>query len=194
MSIEKFKFAALFLSSFIYLVSFATENPVPKTKYGYHLKAAKGFGIPAVKTNKQMTSLVKSKKLTPTVCKKGCTIKKLSYSKAYMVPKANKVLNEISKEFYKRTGGATFTITSLTRSMHDQHKLTKVNGNARKSESSHNYGASFDISYVRFNKKLGTNPRLEKTLNSVLTKFQNEGKLFFIREYSQKCYHVTVRG
>lgn len=89
--------------------------------------------------------------------------------------------------------GSTLTYTSLTRTLEDQCRLRKVNRNASSGLSSHNYGNAFDVSYVRFNDRLERNERLEKILEKVLKEFENAGKIYFIKEKMQSCYHVTVR-
>jgi len=87
-----------------------------------------------------------------------------------------------------------FVVSSVTRTLEDQCRLRKVNSNASLGISSHNYGAAFDISYVRFDHKLKINPKLEKELEKVLTEYKNLGKIFYIKEKQQSCYHVTVRN
>ncbi|MBK7098311.1 MAG: hypothetical protein IPH58_08075 [Sphingobacteriales bacterium] len=146
-----------------------------------------------VKNGADVKKLVTNKKLSATKCNKGCTIHKLTHSKPYLVPAANKVLNEIAHQFYNRTK-STFTVTSITRTLHDQKSLRKVNVNAKNSVSSHNYGASFDASYIRFNNKRAENPRLENALYNILSDFQKKGKIYFIKESKQRCFHVTVRS
>ncbi len=178
----------------IYNAPAAANNKKPqRPPYKAHIRTARGFGLPPIKDNAQLKIYVKKKKLSTATCSKGCTINNLTHSKAYLVPKANKVLNEISKQFYTKTK-STFTVTSITRTIHDQYRLTKVNENARHGLSSHNYGCSFDISYIRFNKKKGDNPRLEKALLQILTQFQQQGKIYFIKEKWQRCFHVTVKS
>src|SRR5690606_18914885 len=97
-------------------------------------------------------------------------------------------------EFYSKSKKKTFTVTSVTRTLDDQQRLARVNSNAVTNKlSSHNYGCSFDISYIRFNRKKAPNARLEKMLQDILTRMQREGKIYFIKEYREKCFHVTVR-
>ncbi len=161
--------------------------------YKSHIHTARGYGIRPIKNTAALKGYVKSKKLRTATCTKGCTIKKLSYSRPYLVPKANKVLHEVSSAFYKKTG-SRFTVTSMTRTLSDQQRLSRVNHNARRSISSHNYGCSFDISYVRFNGRKGSNPRLERELQNILASYQRRGELYYIRERHQSCFHVTVRS
>lgn len=171
----------------------AKKTPTRTYSYNAHLETAKGFGVPVLKNNAEVKKLVGKKKLSTTKCNKGCTINKLTHSKPYLVPKANKVLNEMAHQFYLKTK-STFAVTSITRTTHDQKSLQKINSNAKNGISSHNFGCSFDVSYIRFNNKKAENPRLEKKLFDVLSEFQKAGKIYFIKEHWQKCYHVTVRS
>ena len=164
-----------------------------KRTYKAHVVAAASHGVLPILNSKQLNSYVKKKKLSAAKCNKGCTINKLTHSKAYLVPQANKVLNEIAKTFYAKTK-SSFTVTSLTRTIADQHRLRSVNSNATHGLSAHNFGASYDISYIRFNGKKAPNARLEKALEAVLAQYQRQGKIYYIKEKWQSCFHVTVRG
>ncbi|MCH5599945.1 DUF5715 family protein [Niabella ginsengisoli] len=165
-----------------------------QTKYDVHLEAAKRTGIPPIKNQAHVTSLVSKKKLVVVFAKTGYTIAKLTHSRPYVTPKSYRILKEIGVNFYKQSKKKTFTVTSITRTLYDQKRLARVNSNAVTSKlSSHNFGCSFDISYIRFNRRKAPNARLEKTLQSVLTQMQRQGKLYFIKEYREKCFHVTIR-
>lgn len=167
----------------------------PTPLYQKHLDASKKFNIKLLKDAKTVSKYKESGKLTSvTNLGKGYRIQKLDYSRAYLVPKAKTTLRQIAKAFSGKTKGSTLTYTSLTRTLEDQCKLRKVNKNASLGISSHNYGNSFDVSYVRFNDRLERNERLEKILEKVLKEYENAGKIYFIKEKQQSCYHVTVRA
>ncbi|HMR82364.1 MAG TPA: DUF5715 family protein [Niabella sp.] len=173
---------------FSFLFSFA------QTQYDYHLEAAKKFGIPPIKDQAQVNSLVKKKKLVLIFPQRGYTIARLTHSRPYLNARSYKVLKEIGASFYTKSKKKTFTVTSVTRTLYDQKRLARVNRNAVTTKlSSHNYGCSFDISYIRFNRRKAPNARLEKMLQDILTQMQKQGKLYFIKEYREKCFHVTVR-
>ncbi|WP_346238296.1 DUF5715 family protein [Niabella insulamsoli] len=183
------QYLLLSICLFIYAKSSSAQ-----TKYDVHLVAAKRTGIPPIKNQSHLTSLVSKKKLVIIFPKTGYTIAKLTHSKPYLTAKGYKVLKEIGSNFYKKSGKKTFTVTSVTRTIYDQKRLARVNSNAVTTKlSSHNYGCSFDISYIRFNRRKAPNAKLEKTLQSVLTQLQKQGKLYFIKEYREKCFHITVR-
>ena len=111
-----------------------------------------------------------------------------------MVSKAKATLEKIAARFSKETKGNTFTVSSITRTLEDQCRLRRVNSNASLGISSHNYGNSFDISYVRFNNKLQINPKMEAALEKVLKYYADAGRIFYIKERQQSCFHITVRN
>ncbi len=167
----------------------------PTPVYKKHLDASKDFKIKLLKDDATISKYKKSGKLTTVkTLGKGYRIQKLNYSQKVLVPKAKKVLAEIGKKFYEKANGSTLTFTSLTRTLEDQCKLRKVNSNAALGLSSHNYGNSFDVSYVRFNDRLENNSRLEKILEKLLSDLEKSGKIYYIKEKQQSCFHVTVRN
>lgn len=167
----------------------------PTPLYAKHLEASKKFNLKVLKNDKTVSSNKSSAKLSAVkLLGKGYRIQKLDYSRAVLVPKAKSTLRQMARDFYANTKGSTLTYTSLTRTLEDQCRLRKVNGNASAGLSSHNFGNSFDISYVRFNDRLQTNERLEKILEKLLKQYENQGKIYFIKERQQRCYHVTVRN
>ncbi len=93
----------------------------------------------------------------------------------------------------KKSGQNFFVVTSLTRTEADQNRLRRVNVNASSNDSSHSFGSAIDISYVRFNHKKQPNQKLEKQLEDVLKQFQKSGKIYFVKERINKCFHIIVR-
>lgn len=165
-----------------------------KITYNDHLHEAESFDIPLILNDEQMDSLVLANHLV-TVPEEGegYKIQKLTHSKAYLNETSYLILKEISSIFYKETG-VELSISSLTRTLENQNKLRRVNSNAAKGDSSHNYGASFDISYSKYGDKNGRNYANEKLLQSILEDFAADGKIYFIKERRQPCFHITVRN
>lgn len=125
---------------------------------------------------------------------RGYKIDKLTHSVFYLNPMAVSVLEDIGHEFNRRTAGKHFyTVTSLLRTIDQQNRLTKTNRNASPNVSTHSYGTSFDISYYRFDGIKQQNERLQKVLEEVLADFQEEKRIFSLKERKSTCYHVTVR-
>lgn len=186
----------LFLFFFTFLLTAQTGRGVtpPTKEYTTHLNAAKRHNVGLVKDKSHLNTLVSKGKLVSIKQKGyGYRIDRLTHSHAYLVPKGRTVLNGIARDFVKKTGQNFFVITSLTRTTADQNRLRRVNSNASSNDSSHSYGAALDISYVRFNNRLGANQKLESHLESVLKQYQKSGKIYFVKERHSRCFHIIVR-
>ena len=167
----------------------------PTILYKPHLDASKSFNVNILKNTSQVQKYInKGKFHTINKTGKGYKVQKLDYSRPYLVSKAKATLEKIGSRFSKETKGHTFTVSSITRTLEDQCRLRKVNTNASLGISSHNYGNSFDISYVRFNNKLKPDPKMEVALEKVLKYYVAAGRIFYIKERQQSCFHVTVRN
>jgi hypothetical protein len=167
----------------------------PTPLYKPHLDASKSFGVKLLESSKTVQKYInngKFHKIKKTG--KGYRVQKLDYSRAWMVSKGKSMLEKIGTRFSKETKGHTFTISSITRTLEDQCRLRRVNSNAALGISSHNYGNSFDISYVRFNNILKYNPKMELALEKVLKYYYDLGRIYYIKERQQSCFHVTVRN
>ncbi len=185
-----------FLLTFFCLINYINAQPIePSKEYVQHLEAAKSHGIPLIKDKKNLDKYVNNGKLVKVKQRGyGFRVADLTHSHSYLVPKGRDVVADIAREFVKRTGQNFFVVTSLTRTLDDQNRLRKVNSNASSNDSSHNFGAAFDISYVRFNHKMQTNTQLQNHLEDVLKLFVKTGKIYFVKESKMKCYHVIVRN
>lgn len=118
----------------------------------------------------------------------------LTHSYPYVTPRAKILLEELGLAYQQLSiKPSFFTLSSITRTPEQQASLRKRNRNATSGISSHSYGVSFDISYIRFNGKKGPNRTAQKNLEKVLNDFQDADKIFFIKERKQSCYHITVR-
>ncbi|WP_439480289.1 DUF5715 family protein [Chryseobacterium aquaticum] len=167
----------------------------PTLLYKPHLDASKSFNVNILKNTSQVQKYInKGKFHTVKKTGKGYKVQKLEYSRPYLVSKAKATLEKIAARFSKETNGNTFTVSSITRTLEDQCRLRRVNSNASLGISSHNYGNSFDISYVRFNNKLQINPKMEAALEKVLKYYADAGRIFYIKERQQSCFHITVRN
>ncbi|UUV20431.1 DUF5715 family protein [Flavobacterium sp. CBA20B-1] len=180
---------------FLLLCSFiATAQTKPSKEYLTHLNAAKSHNVGLVKDKTHLNKLVKQGKLVAIKQRGyGYRIDKLTHSHAYLVPKGRTVLNALARDFVKAAGQNFFVVTSLTRTEADQKRLRRVNSNASSNDSSHSFGGAIDISYVRFNHHLGSNSKLEKHLETVLKKYQSQGKIYFVKERQSRCFHIIFR-
>ena len=174
--------------------SSTTTIATKKITYDDHLMAAQSFNMHVVERFEDIEELVLSKKLVAVPEEgNGYTIEKLTHSQAYLNPRSKIVLEKIASKFLEENN-VTMTVTSLTISEESQASLRRVNSNAAKGESSHNYGASFDLSYTKFNNKYSYSKTHRDNLEAILKQLQDDGKIYYIKEYRQHCFHVTVRN
>lgn len=166
----------------------------PTELYKLHLLASQNFGVKILENAKSVDKYIANGKFVKVKKKsRGYRLQALEYSRPYLVKKARTTLERMANKFATDTK-SFFVVSSVTRTLEDQCRLRKVNSNASLGISSHNYGAAFDISYVRFDHQLKINTKLEKELEKVLEEYKNLGKIFYIKEKQQSCYHVTVRN
>jgi len=189
----------IFLSCFSFLKSQKCYNlkevlkVEPTALYKPHLLAAQNFGVKILENTKSIDKYIANGKFVKVKKKsRGYRLQTLEYSRPYLVKKARITLEKMANDFAAKTK-SFFVVSSVTRTLEDQCRLRKVNSNASLGISSHNYGAAFDISYVRFDHQLKVNSKLEKELEKVLEEYKNLGRIFYIKEKQQSCYHVTVR-
>jgi len=165
----------------------------PTALYKPHLLASQNFGVEILENSKSVDKYIAKGKFVKVKKKsRGYRLLALEYSRPYLVKKAKTTLENMAAKFATETK-SFFVVSSVTRTLEDQCRLRKVNSNAALGISSHNYGAAFDISYVRFDNALKVNTKLEKELEKVLESYKNLGRIFYIKEKQQSCYHVTVR-
>lgn len=170
------------------------SGKLSKNSYEEHLLAAKLRGIGLIQDEKHLFRLVNNRVLVEASHGAGYQVDSLTYSYPHVTLHAKNVLEELGRTYEALAGqGNYFTITSATRTMDQQKKLKKRNRNATDGNSSHSYGVSFDISYIRFNGKKSYDQKAQKNLEAVLKHFQKENKIFVIKERRQACYHITVR-
>ncbi|MCE7053220.1 DUF5715 family protein [Algoriphagus sp. AGSA1] len=163
-------------------------------EYDKHLYAAEHNGFGLIEDEDHMKKLVEDEKLVQVSEGNGYEVMTLTHSHPFITPYSKTVLEEIGTAFQTLTDTETFfVLTSVTRTPDQQKSLRKRNRNATEGISSHSYGSSFDISYIRFNGKKSFDRKKQKALEKVLDEFQEDGKIFFIKERKQSCYHVTVR-
>jgi hypothetical protein len=180
------------LSTAIELPAFSGR--LAKDPYENHLNAAEFNGIGLIEDETHLSRLVDNSVLVEVNAGKGYIVDELTHSYPFLTLHSKKVLEELGRTFEALSGeGDYFTVSSVTRTIDQQKSLKKRNRNATDGNSSHSYGVSFDISYIRFNGTKGSNRKAQKDLEAILNHFQKENKIFVIKERRQACYHVTVR-
>ncbi len=165
-----------------------------KNSYPKHLATAEEKGAGLILDDEQLFQLVEAGMLVEVSSGIGYEVEKLTHSHPYLTPEAKKVLEEIGQTYEALVGdGEFFTVTSGTRTIEQQKKLGRRNRNATKGTSSHSYGLSVDISYIRFNGEKSWNWKKRKKLEKVLSYFQEQNKIYAIKERKQNCFHITFR-
>lgn len=172
--------------------------PVPEElitkEYDKHLYAAEYNGFGLIENESHFKNLIEKENLVLIDQGTGYEVMKLTHSHPYITPYSKIILEELGLAFQTITDNESFfTLTSVTRTPEQQKSLRRRNKNATAGPSSHSFGVSFDISYIRFNGKKRFSRTTQKKLETVLNEFQDAGKIFYIKERKQSCYHVTVR-
>ncbi len=164
-----------------------------------HVEAAKESGTGVLETLEDAWTLPH-----PLVEIKSCReyyVDRLTHSYPYLVPQAADLLKEIGRRFndtLQARGGGDYRIkvTSVMRTPATVSRLRRINRNAT-SESAHQYGTTFDISYSRFICDSITVNRsfedLKNLLGEILYDLREEGRCYVVFERKQSCFHVTAR-
>lgn len=179
------------------LLGYAQSRVViePSKEYVQHLNAAKSHKLELIDGDKKLNKYINQGKLVKIKQRGyGWRVGDLTHSHSYLIPKGRDILTSIASDFVKATGQNFFVVTSMTRTLHDQNRLRGINKNASSNDSSHNFGAAFDISYVRFNHKIRPDSKLEKELEQVLKNYVRTGKIYYVKESKIRCFHIIVRN
>ena len=159
-----------------------------------HIHSAKAIGVGSLVDTSGMNKMVSQRKLIKVQPDKGYALAAMTHSYPFLTPDAVRVLRKIGASFYESSGDESFfTVTSLTRTEETQKKLRRRNSNAAKTESSHCYGVSFDISYIRYNGVREWHYERTKKLEGILAEMQRNGEIYVLKEKNQSCFHVSVR-
>ncbi len=134
------------------------------------------------------------------------TVKRLSNSIPYLVPRAQLLLNHIGRTFIdslmvKHIRPSKIIVTSFTRTEEDVTRLRRHNPNAT-DRSCHCRGTTFDISYSKFSpicdpdstpQPQVRDDTLKWVLSEVLRDQRIQGLCYIKYEVKQGCFHITVR-
>jgi hypothetical protein len=144
----------------------------------------------------------------------------LNFSVPYVTPSAEAMITEIAQRFQQKLDSLgvpryRIVITSALRTSDKQAALRRVNSNASRVESAHEFGTTVDIAYRRFAAPVDAAPmpadtikrladsvmvktaslrsaELQAVLGRVIRDMQQEGKLMVMMERRQTVYHITV--
>ncbi len=162
-------------------------------KYSLHLDAAERYGLKPIKTRKELKQHIEKGYLIKVRDNNGYILSPIMQSDRVLTRSAYEALQSIGERFVQKAGESNyFIVSSLTRTVQFQNRLAKSNVAAIKGISSHNYGCSFDISYIRFNGINKKNKELQRILENILLEMRKEEKILLIAERDGKCYHITA--
>lgn len=170
---------------------------IPRNPYTAHQQSARNLPNSFfIKDKGNLTWGQKVGKLVPVEDGRGYHIAPLSHSHKLLLPEARAVLKEMGNRFadeLKGTSseGARFRVSSMTRTDVQQNALSRRNYNAWDGQSTHSYGASFDIAFTdRPTDKVDCSAST-RAIQKVLREFQDQGRVLIVPEGT--CMHVTVR-
>ncbi|WP_416277233.1 DUF5715 family protein [Parabacteroides bouchesdurhonensis] len=166
-----------------------------------HLAEAQKLGVQPVSSREEAEKA--SRKMEEIKSNKYYEVEELKHSIPYLIPQAASLLKDIGKNFQDSLSNLNASIykikvTSVTRTVDDVKKLKKRNVNSSVN-SAHQYGTTFDVSWVRYTKvdEKDTlnidNDRLKMVLASVLRDLHREKRCYIKHERKQGCFHITVR-
>ena len=194
----------------------------------YHIAKAQELGISGLVDSGVVQEVLRQKKLVGIQENRLWRIHELKNSIPCVTPATLRLLELIGKRFQENLRKANlpafrYTISSVLRTREQQAHLTRINRNASRDVSSHEYGISVDILFREFDyagqegqsvlqRAGGQNPDadsskaafdalgmqyaavLKAILARTLISLQDEGKCYVIIERRQPVFHVTLAG
>lgn len=166
-----------------------------------HLAIAQEIGIEPVSSREEAEKA--SRKMTEIETGDYYEVEELRHSIPYLIPEAAQLLEDIGHNFQDSLLNLNapqykIKVTSVTRTVDDVKKLRKRNSNSSVN-SAHQYGTTFDVSWVRFTKMDEKDTltidkdRLKMVLASVLRDLHKTDRCYIKHERKQGCFHITVR-
>ncbi len=169
---------------------------IPKNPYTRHQTAARSLPHSFfVKNASELAYGLSVNKLVEVQDGRGYRIDRLKYSEAVLLPEVRDLLESMGHDYADAlegtaSEGTVFRVTSMTRTEAQQKSLRRRNRNATRSQSTHSYGASFDIAFMdRANEDDNCN-RPTREIQKLLLRYQNEGRILIIPEGG--CMHITL--
>lgn len=146
-------------------------------------------------------------------------LREMDHSVPYVTPDTRAMLEEVGRRFHARLDSLglpryRMKITSALRTDEDQARLRRINPNASRVESAHEFGTTVDVSYERFGvpappagplsraraleeemlEELGKERVIElrALLGRAIAEMRDESSLLVMMENGQTVYHMTV--
>ena len=170
---------------------------VPKNPYTAHQRAARSLPNSfCVKNDVELGAGKRNGKLVEVEDGRGYRIARLTHSHPWLLPETYQLLQDMGNDFADAlegtaSEGAVFRVTSVTRTDSQQRKLRRRNLNATGSQSTHSYGASFDIAFVDRMDDNASCGSPTREMERLLNRYQDAGIIYVIPEGG--CMHITLR-
>ena len=190
-----------------------------------HLAKARELGVSGLENMYDVYAAAKKRRLVPLYENRFWRIRELKNSVPYVTPDTLRLLKNIGTRFQENLEKENlpafrFTINSVLRTREQQKRLLRINRNASRTMSSHEFGTSVDLAFNDFDysattpllfrrltgthsqknfkkedfDKLGAqfSPVLKTILARTIIELQNEGRCYVIFERRESCFHVTL--
>ena len=137
------------------LLTNAQRGQLRRSRNAAHVEAAQRLGVASVAARDDVLDQAKSAGLVQLVESPYYWVGKLTHSVPYVTPDAAAVLDSIGVRFQAKLDDYglppyKFYISSVLRTQEDQAALRRVNVNASRTTSSHEFGTTFDIQFRRY--------------------------------------------
>ncbi|MEM1056144.1 MAG: DUF5715 family protein [Bacteroidota bacterium] len=132
-----------------------------------HLREAQARGIPPVIRRSRLVRMAREAGLVRLESTPRYRVLDATHSVPLVTHGTRRTLDSISVRFWQTLSedelpGFRYSLSSLLRSAEDQAALTEVNLNAARGLSSHQYGTTVDITYIRFSYRGGPEPEMTR--------------------------------
>jgi hypothetical protein len=146
--------------------------------------------LPRIADNDQLLELERTQELVPIQETRALRVNQsLQSDKRYCRPWCNQFLQDMSEAYYKEFR-TPMQVTSAVRTMEQQQKLRRHNGNAApevgEHASSHLAGITFDLA------KRGLTRAQHAWIEEYLKNMRDQGLVEAAEERRQACFHVMV--
>ena len=170
---------------------------VPRNPYTAHQSAARSLPNSFfVKNDIELNAGKRNGKLVEVEDGRGYRVARLTHSHGWLLPETYQLLKDMGNDFADAlegtpSEGAVFRVTSVTRTDKQQRRLRRRNLNATNSQSTHSYGASFDIAFVDRMDDDASCGTPTREMERLLNRYQKAGIIYVIPEGG--CMHITLR-
>ncbi len=154
--------------------------------------AIDALGIPRIKDDKTLRSLVREEELVPVTDNQYVRVSaKLEAKRRYCRPWVDLFLQEFGREYYERFGGA-IQVNSAVRTVRTQLGLLRWNRNAApahgETASAHLAGVAVDL------QRRGLTKEQIRFMQQKLLYLSNLGMIVGEEELREPCFHIVVTG